>query len=117
MKAFILFLFLIANSCVSAKEKNYTASTPADKNVRNFLGINLKDSIDFIRWNLKLTDDSEFKLSCSYGIGKPNTNGFIDEKKVEIKGVLAKQGNVYMFSAGGKSLSFVELNQNLLHIL
>jgi len=99
-----------------AKETNYTASTPAAPLVRTFLGISLTDSIDFIRWKLSLTDE-KYSLVCSYGIGKPNTNGFYDEKKVVLSGIVKRESNNYILENGNHVLKLVELNANLLHIL
>lgn len=113
----ILITFVLFASCASSKETNYTASTPASSLVRSFLGISLTDSIDFIRWKLSI-NDSRYTLSCNYGIGKPNTNGFYDGgKKVSFSGSVKKDKNVYVFQNGKQSLKFAELNNNLLHIL
>lgn len=70
-----VFLFLFVTSCANSKDVHFTASTPASPLVREFLGISLTDSIDFIRWNLTL-NDLKYAVECNYGIGKPNTNGF-----------------------------------------
>ena len=72
-----------------AVDGNYTASTPANTYVRHFLGINQHDSVDFIRWKLKITDHKEFALTCTYGIGKPGTNGFINEKGQNVRALYA----------------------------
>src|SRR5688572_19833946 len=117
MKSLIFLLFLFLNSCVSGKEINYTASTPAGNHVRNFLGISQVDSVDFIRWNLEIINLNEFNLSCSYGIGKPNTNGFIDKKEVSLKGKAHLENHILSLIANGKTLSFRMLNHNILHIL
>jgi hypothetical protein len=117
MKSFIFFLFLLLNSCASGKEINYTSSTPAGNHVRNFLGISQTDSVDFIRWNLKIINLTEFELSCSYGIGKPNTNGFIDKKDVSLKGKAELANHILSLHANGKSLGFRMLNHNILHLL
>ena len=103
MKPLFLFLFLLTGGHVD-KEMNYTASTPADSAVRDFLMISQADSIDFIRWKLKIADLKEFTLSCSYGIGKPNTNGFIDEKKVQLKGTVSFSNGILTLNHHGKSL-------------
>lgn len=109
-----LFIFI---SCASSKEKSYTASTPAAPIVRTFLGIPLNDSIDFIRWNLTLTDNT-YSLECNYGIGKPNTNGFYNGgKKVAFTGTFKKENNTYFLQNGNQILKLAELNNNLLHIL
>lgn len=104
-------------SCANSKETNYTASTPAAGIVRSFLGIPHTDSVDFIRWKLAL-NDLKYSLECNYGIGKPNTNGFNDGgKKVVLVGNVKKDNNYYIFQQGNRTLKFVELNENLLHIV
>ena len=112
-----LFSFILFISCASSKEINYTASTPASALVRNFLDISLTDSIDFIRWKLTI-NDNQYSVDCNYGIGKPNTNGFYDGgKKVSFNGQIVKDKNIYTFKHNNQSLKFIELNNNLLHIL
>ncbi len=112
----IFFSFVIFNSCAKAKENNFTGSTPAGNVVKDFLGIPLADSVDFIRWNITL-DNDRYHLFCHYGIGKPNTNGFInDGKKIAFKAELEKKGNYYQLRNGDKVLILAELNGNLLHI-
>ena len=86
--ATVLSLLLFV-SVASSKETNYTASTPADRVVRTFLGISLADSIDFIRWKVSLTD-VKYTLECTYGIGKPNTNGFYDPKTINLSGTVKR---------------------------
>jgi hypothetical protein len=81
MKAILLFIYILFPGKKLDKEMNYTASTPAGNEVRDFLGISQVDSMDFIRWKLKIIDGKEFNLSCTYGIGKPNTNGIHRRKK------------------------------------
>src|SRR6187402_3791455 len=117
MKLIATFLwFTLLASCANSKETNYTASTPAAPLVRTFLGISLTDSIDFIRWKLSLTN-KKYSLECSYGIGKPNTNGFYDEKKVVLNGIAKRENNNYILENGKHVLKLAELNANLLHIL
>jgi hypothetical protein len=113
-----LFLFFIT-SCATGtgKEKIYTGSTPAAPVVRSFLGIPLTDSIDFIRWQLFIQGD-RYHLHANYGIGKPNTNGFINDGiKIELSGKLKKEKNYCTLENGEKILSAVELNEDLLHLL
>jgi hypothetical protein len=113
--ALLSFVFLI--SCANGKEKTYTGSTPAAPVIRSFLGIPLSDSIDFIRWKLIL-GDNKYQLQCNYGIGKPNTNGFINGgKKIELSGELRKEKNYYRLQNGNKTLNIAELNIDLLHLL
>jgi hypothetical protein len=118
MNTCILFLAsMLLSSCTAAIEKNYTASTPANAVVKTFLGIPLSDSVDFIRWKLKLSDN-RFTLWCNYGIGKPNTNGFYNGgKTVELAGGLTKQKNIFHLQSSNKTLKITELNADLLHVL
>ena len=118
MKIFILFSWtVLIASCASAEKRNYTGSTPADITVRSFLGIPLSDSIDFIRWQLAF-DDNNYVLNCNYGIGKPNTNGFINGgKNITIHGTMLKEENYYQLRSGDKILELAALNENLLHIM
>ena len=118
MKTSIAFLsMLIIVSCASGKEHIYTGSTPAGPYIRSFLGIALRDSVDFIRWQLILHDDS-YTISCNYGIGKPNTNGFMEGgKKITLNGALKKENDYYQLRNGNKTLQIAALNANLLHLL
>lgn len=115
----LLIIFAIAPlfACGTAPERKYTASTPAGPVVRNFLGISLTDSVDFIRWKLTL-DADRYKLECNYGIGKPGTNGFYNGgKTISQAGAVRKEKSVYQLQNGGKMLRMLELNSNLLHVL
>jgi hypothetical protein len=86
----VLFSILPIISCAREQEKVYAGSTPAGTVIRSFLGIPLSDSVDFIRWKL-IFHDNDYQLRCNYGIGKPNTNGFMEGgKKIELIGVLSK---------------------------
>lgn len=118
MKSVWSFLsILLLSSCVSGKELGYVGSTPAGSVVRSFLDIPLTDSIDFIKWKVVVKDDT-YHLNCQYGIGKPNTNGFINGGKgITLTGALKKQGNYYQLYTGNKSLRIVELNANLIHFV
>jgi len=103
--------------CTNGKEITYRGSTPANAiDVRQFLGMPLADSIDFIRWKIAIHPD-RYELSCQYGIGKPNTNGFWDEKRVAFSGKYTKNGHQYTLQHGDKSLSMLEINANLVHLL
>jgi hypothetical protein len=118
MKIINIFLpVLLIVFCAKAKDRMFTGSTPAGPVIRSFLGIPLPDSVDFIRWQLTLIGDS-YHIQCNYGIGKPNTNGFInDGKKIELSGTLRKEKNVYRLLNGNKTLGIAELNTDLLHLL
>jgi hypothetical protein len=117
MKSLLFFLSMLTCGVHPDKEENYTASTPAGYAVRDFLGISHADSIDFIRWKLKIKDRKEFELSCSYGISMPNTNGFINEKKVMLKGTVLQGNEVLSLNDNDRSLSMQVLNTSILHLL
>ena len=104
---FLSILLIVC--CSSGKEKIYTGSTPADTVIRSFLGIPLSDSVDFIRWKFIL-QDKWYELRCNYGIGKANTNGFINGgAKVELSGECRKEKNYYQFQNGTKTLKAADL--------
>jgi hypothetical protein len=110
-----LFSALLLSNAL-AKDKAYTASTPAGPIVKSFLGISLTDSVDFIRWTMTMTDH-DYLLECHYGIGKPNTNGFMEGgRKIKLTGSLKKENNHYQLLNGVKMLKLVEINSNLLHL-
>ena len=111
---FILILFA---SCASGKEKKYIGCTPANQVVRSFLGISRSDSVDFIRWRITIEND-KYNLKCNYGIGKQNTNGFINGGKwIELNGNLEKEKNYYSLQNGNNFLKVLELNADLIHLL
>jgi hypothetical protein len=117
MKLIASFLIAFLSISSSGKVAKYTGSTPANQVVRAFLGISAADSVDFIRWSLVFEND-KYTLRCNYGIGKPNTNGFINGGKwVELHGALKKEGNYYHLRNANKSLALVEVNLDLLHIV
>jgi hypothetical protein len=113
---FSFFLLIVICFSANSKETVYVGSTPADPDVRDFLGISLIDSIDFIRWNVVIRSD-RYDLNCHYGLSKPSTNGFNGEKKVMFSGPLSKQGNYYHLQRGNKTFYLLEINSNLLHLL
>jgi hypothetical protein len=115
--ASLLPSIILLVSCASAKEKLYVGSTPAHAVIRSFLGISLSDSIDFIKWRLTAKDD-QYSLHCQFGIGKPNTDGFInDGKTIDLSGELRKENNYYFIQNGHRTLKLLALNDNLLHFL
>jgi hypothetical protein len=118
MKIISLFLSVVVlASCASGKEKSYVGSTPAHPVIKSFLGIPLSDSIDFIKWKVVIRDD-KYSLHCQFGIGKPNTDGFMnDGKTIELDGKLSKEKNYYFLQNGNRTLNLLALNGDLLHFL
>jgi hypothetical protein len=117
MKLLVFLIVLVTGYVSLEKELNYTASTPAGVEVRDFLGISHGDSVDFIRWRLRIIDNKDFELECQYGIGRPNTNGFIDEKNVKLKGTAELTAGRIILKHKSKSLAMLMLNPNIVHLL
>ena len=117
MKTFFAFVMFLFSSCVNGKDITYAGSTPVNNTIRNFFGIPLADSIDFMRWQI-IFHVNEYTLTCNYGIGKPNTNGFINGgKRIELNGQLNKTKHQYVLKYNDKALRLVALNDNLVHLL
>ena len=117
MKTFTIISLLIVSCCVAgATPVLYHGCTPAGLPVRRFLGISLTDSMDFIRWRLEI-DQDHYKLSCSYGLCQPSTNGFSNEQTVAWQGSHTKQGIYYTLEHNGKTFYIMEINASLLHLL
>jgi hypothetical protein len=113
----LLVLLILFAGCVNGKDRYFTGSTPAGPVTREFLGIDLNDSIDFIRWKLTF-NDLHYVLECNYGIGKPNTNGFINGgKTVRLEGAVKFEKNYYMLHNKKKILNLAEINNDLLYLL
>jgi len=114
---FLLFALLVIVSCAAGKERKYTGSTPANTVLRSFLNISLTDSIDFIRWELSI-DNNHYTLNCSYGISKPNTNGFMNGGAlIRVNGSAIKENHYLRLQNENKTLYLLEVNNDLLHVL
>ncbi len=122
----LLFPFLIsplimdpveyALKTFNAKER-FIASTPANRQVKAFLNIPLADSVDFIRWDITF-DDKQYKLSCRYGLSKPNTKDFIKGgHQIEMTDTWVKSGSERVLKNGSKSIKLMTLNPALLHFV
>jgi hypothetical protein len=117
MRLFFILVVSIIVAC-SAGEKGivYQGSTPADLTVRKFLGISLTDSIDFIKWQLVI-HSANYELNCQYGLSKAGTNGFTNGREARFSGGLRKNDGYYDLRHGEKTLSILEVNSNVLHLL
>jgi hypothetical protein len=112
-----LLIFILFLSCATGSSQSFTASTPAGAEVRRFLGIPLRDSVDFIRWDLELTNYA-FNLKCNYGVGLNNTNGFIDGGfNVSFIGSFSLRENRVILKHNKQTLMFYRINPQLLHLL
>lgn len=117
MKRF-LFLLSILLTCftATANMRTYIGSTPADATVRAFLGISTVDSIDFIRWKMDIGPET-FSINCQYGLCNPGTPGFRDEQKMIFEGRVTRSGNYYNLKHKDRSISILEVNENVLYLL
>lgn len=128
------FLLLLAPFFIQATSPDtteYVATSPCDQIPRSMLLIPAQTDCEMIRWELVLQRNSRnqspmgFKLNYTYGMSKPSTTGF-----KEGMGNGTKEGNwsvvkdeknktVYRLnpSATGPSISFVRLDDKLLHLL
>ncbi|HUS00816.1 MAG TPA: hypothetical protein VMY77_03775 [Chitinophagaceae bacterium] len=113
MKIITTILFILLTSCADGKT-SYIGSTPANPTIKTFLGIPLSDPIDFIRWEF-VNGGRQYAVICTYGISKPNTNGFIDPKKIDIRGKLTKEGNYYRLYHDNKTILLAIFNAHVLH--
>ena len=117
MKLIYSFALLLFTCYANAKEINYVGCTPANTTVRNFLGISLTDSVDFIRWSIA-AENGKYSLKCNYGIGKPDTPGFWNGGKwIELHGRITKTESYFSFENGKKILKALELNPSLIHFV
>lgn len=113
--------------------RTFVASTPCD-GVRLFVDMPATKECDFIRWNLVLYQDPDdltptlFKLIATYGVGKPNTNGFMGGgTRTEIVGKWSivnttrsgEDAVVYRLEPEGRdvSISILKIDDNIFHLL
>ena len=119
-------LFLLS-SCFASTTKSaivLVGSTPGDSPIKAMLTIPAETKVDFIKWNLELSDDNSFILNIHFGESKPNTMGFKDngENRV-LKGTfsVSQSGSfkVYHLKSTNSSAKILlaKLNENLFHLL
>jgi hypothetical protein len=133
--------FLISNSCLqinasgtSSASLEFVATTPCNENLKKILNIPVSDKSEMVRWSLKLNYDektsapSGFNLTCMYGMPKQGTKDLMPgATTIELKGKWAiikgtkenAKAVVYKLTNDNSpiSLSFLSLDQNLLHLL
>ncbi|WP_336516520.1 hypothetical protein [Pollutibacter soli] len=98
------------------EEQTFVGSTPADPEVRKFLEMPLKDSVDFIRWKL-LVSESTYKLEYNYGVSKPGTPGFYTDHIKAVGGQLTRRDKNLVLTNKGKILNLALVNRNILHLI
>lgn len=99
-----------------------TGSTPGDHQIKSQLHINEGLTLDFIRWELDLFQNSTFYLKIGYGENQPNTLGFKnggESKEFKGKYSISKIGNTdqLIFKTEDLNFSLLKLNDNLYHLL
>ncbi len=136
-----LLFFIVTNSCSQKKGPGsssilgiFIASTPSSQGTRPLPGIPANADCELMKWNLILYQDESgktpatYKLHCLYGLPKQGTTGFIGGgKKVEMEGkwtIIKGTGSnlnaiVYRLNDNktNKTISFLKLNDDLLHLL
>jgi hypothetical protein len=110
---------------------NLVASTPADEQIRFQLNIPLDTKVDFIRWNLFLSnakaEQGTFELGIQFGESQPNTLGFVNGgQKKTIEGVYSinqyhgtVNGEIYHLKSSGLPVEMliIKLTDNIFHLL
>ena len=135
----LLLAFTILSSFISCEAKtkilpskiHLAGSTPGDEEIKLLLGISPDTKIDFIRWNLILTNtkpiQQTFTLNINYGEAQPNTLGFknggekksIDGEFTVSKGKEIMNGELYHLKSTTLPIEIlmVKLNENIFHLL
>ncbi len=119
-----------AKAPVSAVSLVLVGSTPGDSLINSLLNIHSDTVIDFIRWELTLNNapPNNFDLNINFGVGKPNTNGFMEggeKRSYKGKYTISKStsgnlnGEIYQLTGEGikPHISLIKLNDNLFHLL
>ncbi|HEV8505764.1 MAG TPA: hypothetical protein VGQ53_10205 [Chitinophagaceae bacterium] len=122
-------LCLTMNSCsqtASSKPTaliSFEATTPCDDISRSLLNIPTTDKSVMMKWALTFLTPNSYKLIYTYGMDKANTRGFSEgaiTKEQTGKWTKSKYKNteIYTLTAdNAPSLSFLKLNENVLHLL
>jgi hypothetical protein len=136
-----LLFFVVMNSCsqqnapgVSSIVGVFVASTPCSQGTRPLPGIAANADCELIKWKLTFYQHAitktptTYQLHATYGLPKQGTTGFIGGgKNIDIGGKWAivkgtasdRNAIVYQLHdmEANKTISFVKLNDNLLHVL
>jgi hypothetical protein len=133
----LVVVFLVSHSFRDNKREAGAAVTgvfegksPGVVDARPFLQIPLTDKCDFIKWKLTFLQDNQtgssstFKLEQEYGYYPDNRTdktlgkATIEGKWETIRGTKSKpDAVVYRLTTGQHSISFMQLDNNLLHLL
>ncbi|MDX1941701.1 MAG: hypothetical protein SFU99_14170 [Saprospiraceae bacterium] len=140
MKSLTIFLLLVGGlimlyayskqttTNINETKSILVASTPGGIVLKSMLGIPIKDSIDFIRWNLTIQEDRLFVLNLHYGLSQPNTLGFQkDGERLNLQGTYTitsskkktLNGVIYTLKSDAvpAPIRFIQVNNNVFHLL
>jgi hypothetical protein len=128
-------LFLIAATLILFSERNevdkhnvevnlhFVGSTPGDDVIKNILSIPQNTNVDFIRWDLHLSDERTFLLKINFGVNKPNTltfeNGGLSKSYQGSYSTIADKGKSFfkLASSGLPSgVQMMKMSENIFHI-
>lgn len=124
----IFCVVLFSGSCSAVNtqaEISLVGSSPADELIKSILIIPAGQKVDFINWDLELTNKNTFVLNIVFGESQPNTLGFIGGgEKRTYKGTfsVSESSNfeeVYHLKSAGLSteIRIAKLNENIFHLL
>jgi hypothetical protein len=119
---------------VSPEPDIFVAASPCDAAPRQLLSIPADMECEMIKWRLTLRRDprnlgrDDFKLQYTYGMTKPNTQGFINDgfsKEISGKWHIAKNTvktpgkQIFTLepASANPSITFLQLNDRMLHLL
>lgn len=136
MKSLIVILLSVA---FTAKHNSpdtvvFVASTPCSQGTRPLPGISTNEKIELIKWQLKFVGNpgkeksGTYILNCDYGMPKQGSRDFINEGKhlyregkwAVVKGTKSYPAAIIYCLDPDKpqsSVSFLRLNENLIHLL
>lgn len=135
-----LLFFVVMNSCsqqndpgVSSIMGVFVASTPCSAGTKPLPGIAVNADCELIKWKLTLYQHEStktpttYKLLAAYGLPKQGTKGFIGGgKEIEtggkwtiVKGTPSDANAIVyqLHDESNKTISFLKLNDNLIHLL
>jgi hypothetical protein len=124
----LVAISLTINSCSQTKNNSpselasFEATTPCDEISRSLLKIPSTDTSVMMKWSLTLLTPTTYKLVYTYGMDKPGTRGFSEgaitkEQTGTWTKSKYKNRELYTFIAVNTTLSFLKLNENVLHLL
>ncbi len=126
-----VFFSTACSATQPSAERVLVGSTPGDELIKSLLTIPVETKVDFIKWNLKLTNATNhgtFLLDVHFGESRPNTLGFKnDGEKRSFEGTFTISENknerigseVYQLKGNGlpSAISMIKVSENLFHLL